>query len=490
MQKILKFVKQKSLISNTIIMILTSFLIKFLGLIYKIIITRILGKNGMELYVLIFPTLLLFTAISGFSLNVTITSLVAEGIETRKYSPKKLIKYAIRISLFVSTITLILFLITNQFLINYLLKNSHLFIPSLAIIPLIYLVGISDSLRGYFNGTKDVTISSLSILIEQITRISGSLILLFFFRHFSIERQVFFCLLGQSIGEIGSIIYTLFKIKNIEDYKSCNNEKKAIYKMAIPLTLSKLIGNFTFFLEPIIYTTFFLFLNYDYSLIKSEYAIINAYTIPLLTISSFFSSALSSSIIPYVSATFVKKDYHKLNYYFQKTIIYALIPGAFVSIILFFYPKEIMNAFFKTTLGSENVKDVVFIFLIYYIHLPVSSFLQAIGKNHFMMITSTIFNFIRLLLICLLGFFSNIGLNSLLYAIILTIILSTITDLICLKKIINFRYDFKNILWLFILCLFISFLCILLNILKIKFYLSIILLFFIYLLMLKPLNLF
>lgn len=488
MQKILGFIKQKTLISNTIIMLITSFLIKFLGLVYKIIITRILGTKGMELYVLIFPTLLLFTSISGFSLNLTVTKLVADACETRKYSPKKLIKYAIKISLIVSTITLFIFIISNKFLINYLLKNSSLFIPSLAIIPLIYLVGISDSLRGYFNGIKEVTISSLSILIEQLSRISGSIFLIIIFKNYSIEQRVFFCLLGQSIGEIGSIIYTSIKIKNITDNNSKNEEKKAIIKMALPLTLSKLIGNFTFFLEPIIYTSFFLLLDYNYELIKTEYTIINAYIIPLLTLSSFFSIALSNSIIPYVSAAFANLNYPKLNFYFQKIIIYSLIPGIFISIILYFYPDKLMYAFYGTTLGSTEIKKVVFLFLIYYIHLPIGSFLQAIGKNKYLMLRSTFFNFLRLLLICLLGFLSIFKLNSLLYSIIITIILSAIVDLICLYRTIKINFSFNKIFWLFILGILVYFICILFKFLNLPFYLSILFLLVIYLVFLKSLN--
>lgn len=488
MQKIIQFINRKNLISNTLVMLFTSFLIKMLGLLYKIIITRLLGSKGMELYVLIFPTLLLFTAISGFSLNVTTTKLISDSYETRKYSPRMIIKKSIKLSVIVSTMVLIIFLLIHKILINNLLRNPNLFFPSLAIIPLLYLVGISDTLRGYFNGIKEVSTSSLSILIEQISRIIGSLSLIFLFRNLNIQLLVLFCLLGQSIGEIGSIIYTLLKMRKMIDFKGSINEEKAIIQMALPLTCSKIIGNFTYFLEPIIYTSFFLAIGYSKDNISSHYTIINAYTMPLLTISSFFSMALASSIIPYVSQAYAKKDMQKLNFYFQKSIIYALIPGLFMTIILFFFSKDLMNLLYGTTLGSEKIKPIVFLFLFYYVHLPIYGFLQAIGQNKFLLTNSIIFNIARLLLICLFGLFSLFGLDSLLYAIIISMILSTIVQLIRLCKIIKISFDYSKLGWLFLLTLFISLVIIILQIINLKFYLIIMICLLIYLLFLVKLD--
>ena len=79
------------LMKNTIIILITSLIVKVIGMIGKILSTRILGLEGMNLYVLSYPTLLLFVSISGFSLNNSISKLVAEGIATKRYSPKKLL---------------------------------------------------------------------------------------------------------------------------------------------------------------------------------------------------------------------------------------------------------------------------------------------------------------------------------------------------------------------------------------------------------------
>ena len=178
--------KANSFFKNTMVILLTSFIIKILGLLNKIIITRILGLDGMQLYVLTMPTIILLTSISSLSLNPVISKMISENQVTKKYSDKMILRNSILLSLFVSLITIIFLLLFISPLTNTLLKNANLFFPILSSIILIPFVGISDGLKGYFNGIKQMRISSISTLIEQITRISTTIILILVSINYSI----------------------------------------------------------------------------------------------------------------------------------------------------------------------------------------------------------------------------------------------------------------------------------------------------------------
>ena len=111
----------------TFLIIIVNFIVKLLGLVNKIAITRVLGTSGMSLYVLSFPTIMLFISISGMSLYLTISKLVAEAMVNHKYSPKKILKKSIKLSLFVSSIVAILYIILLKPLTIYFLKNGKQF---------------------------------------------------------------------------------------------------------------------------------------------------------------------------------------------------------------------------------------------------------------------------------------------------------------------------------------------------------------------------
>ena len=67
-----------SFIKSTIILIIGGFITKILGMVIKIINTRLIGLEGIALYMLVFPTLSLFTSLAQFSLPVSISKLVSE----------------------------------------------------------------------------------------------------------------------------------------------------------------------------------------------------------------------------------------------------------------------------------------------------------------------------------------------------------------------------------------------------------------------------
>lgn len=432
---------------NTLIIILTNFFVKLLGLVNKIAITRILGPTGMSLYVLSFPTIMLFISMAGFSLNITISKLVAESISTKRYSPKKIVHQACKYALFLSFIIMIIYLLLLKPLTIYSLKNPDLYLPLLAGAPLIMLVGLSDGLKGYFVGIQKINVASFSNLIEQIGRISFSLLMLYLTLPLGVIKATFFCLLALSIGEIWAIIFCLIKIKKypLIDYPNTSGEKRAILKMALPNTLSKLIGNFTYFLEPILYTLILSSLGYEVSEIQTNYTILDAYTIPLLTFISFLPAAIATVIIPSVSKASSLNNEKVIHYYIRKALTFCLIPSLILAINLYFFNSEYMNLIYGTISGTKPIKYLAFIFICYYLHLPVVAILQACGASHKVFITSTIINFLRLFLIIILSVHPLINLQSVLIATTITMVIGFIVNFYQLKKLTNFKINLKNL---------------------------------------------
>lgn len=438
---------------NTLIIIISNFIVKLLGLINKIAITRVLGTEGMTLYVLSFPTIMLFVSIAGFSLNITISKLVSESIVSRKYSPKKIVVKSCKISLIISSFLVLIYLIILKPITIYLLKNENLYYPLLAGAPLIMLVGISDGLKGYFLGIKKMNISSMSNLAEQIGRIAFSLIFLFIMMPFGAIYAVFFCLIALSIGEVFAIIYCLVKIKKhpIPDYQDTKGETTAILSMAIPNTASRLIGNFTYFLEPIIYTSILSYLGYDISLIQTTYTIFDAFTIPLLTFISFVPFAISSAMIPGISEANSLNKKQSIHYYIRKSLLFCLVPVLILSINLFFFSEEYMNLIYGTIEGTFFIKYLTFFFICYYLHVIIVAILQACGYSRNVFKVSTIINFLRLGFITLLSFIESINLNSVLFGTTLAMIIGFIWNLIFLLKTTHYQINFKNILILLLI---------------------------------------
>ena len=108
--------KNNLLIKNIIILLVSGAIAKALGMIGKIIYTRIAGVNVVSLYTLITPTLMLIITITQFSFPISISKISAE----EKYENNDILKNAITMGFIIDTFLIILVLISASFIANML----------------------------------------------------------------------------------------------------------------------------------------------------------------------------------------------------------------------------------------------------------------------------------------------------------------------------------------------------------------------------------
>ena len=442
----IKKYKNNYLIKNTLILVITSLIIKALSLLNRIIITRLLGQDGISLYVLTLPTIMLLCSISGFSLNVTLSKITAENEKTNEYSRTQILKVGINLGLYATILTSIVFIFLLRFIVIYLLKQSNCYYPlliSLTMIPFSMLNGVY---RGFYNGLDNIKTSSNSSLIEQISRMIFSSLLLIIFSKEGLVVSVSISILAMTIGEICSLIYNIIKVRNVlkinNNTQSIKKLEKKVFALSFSETLSHLVVNLSFFLEPIIYTFVLGKINISQEEIMYHYSEVNAYTLPLLTMFIFTSSCIATVIIPTIS----KNNYNEVSKALtEKALKVAIIPGIVLGIILFFYGDKYMYLLYKSTSGSYFVRNYSLIFILFYINPILLSVLQAHGKQKDILLISITCSVIKLLLILSLTFIKEIGYKSLFISVIIVNVLHTLIYYIYTKKLLKIKINIREL---------------------------------------------
>ena len=87
--------KKNRFVISTIILIIGGFITKILSMIIKIVMTRLVGTEGIGLYMLVNPTFMLFIAICTLGMPTAISKLVSEN----KRNNKKLVTSALVVSI-------------------------------------------------------------------------------------------------------------------------------------------------------------------------------------------------------------------------------------------------------------------------------------------------------------------------------------------------------------------------------------------------------
>lgn len=415
--------KNNLLIKNIIILLISGALAKILGMIGKIIYTRIAGVNVVGLYTMITPTLMLIISITQFSFPISISKISAE----EKYENKDILKNAYIIG-FIIDIILMLLVMLSASLIASMLHNKLLTPAIWSITIIIPFVTISSIQRGFLHGKEDMLPASITNVTEELVKI----ILIIIFLPLAISKSdikaVIFIILFNVITEITSI----FIMKKSIDKKYVHKEKgninkkiiKEILNISIPTTSVRLISSIGFFLEPIILTSTLLATGFSSNYITLEYGIINSYIIPLLSIPSFFSISIASALLPNITKAYTKKRYNEFNKKLIKLLILSVIVGLICIGFVLIFPKQILKLVYDVNFGENYIYLIGPFFLVYYLQPTLSIALQAMGKTNKLFITSTISMIIKYGVLYILGRL-GFGMNSLIFSIITGIVVTT-----------------------------------------------------------------
>ena len=425
-----KFVK------STFILIIGGFFTKALGMIIKIVLTRLIGTEGIGLYSLIMPTFILLNSIAQLGLPTALNVLISSN----KENSKNLVFTAILISLSIDAIILMFLIFFGSYLSRNLLNDSRLTLGLISIGFVLPFITISNCLRSYFFAKERMWPHIITNIIEDLVKLIIIIIGIPIQMTKGIEHVIAFIIQTNIMCEMSSIIIFIILIPNFKCDKDelkpkCKTIKKLL-KIAIPTTGSRLIGSVGYFLEPVILTFVLLKVGYSNKYIVNEYGIWNGYVMQLVLLPSFFTSAISQALIPVISKNYVNKKFLYIKKKLKQAIFFSLLIGIPATIIFEFYPHILLKLLFKTNKGINYIKIIAPICILHYIQSPLSSTLQAMNKAKIAMLGTLLGTIIRTIFLLVFSFL-RIGIGGLIISTSINIIVVTLFDLIKVKKYLN-----------------------------------------------------
>jgi stage V sporulation protein B len=421
-------------IKSTIILLLGTCITKILGFLIKIVATRTLGSN-YYLYTLIIPTYSLLITITQLGLPASISSIVSKS----KYKSIQIISSIIPVSLIFDAFIMLLVIVFAHPLANNLLKNPDAYYPIISIAFILPFTTISGILKGYYYGKMNMLPNVISNIIEQIVRLILTILLIPIVININNILAVCIYILINIITEIIQIIIYIINIPkntkiNIIDIKPRIPIINEILSISIPSLTGRIFANICYFLEPIILTNILLFVGYSSKYITTEYGIYNAYVIPTLTMLSFITIAINTTLIPEISKNYHNKDIVKKK--LRLALLISLLIGIITSIITYLFSSSILKIIYNTNAGYEYLKLLSIFFFTFYLEGPLTSALIALEYTKYSMKVTIITYIIKLLVLIILSFFS-IGIYGLIISEIVSIYLSVILNY---KKLVKESY--------------------------------------------------
>ena len=419
----MKKFKNNILFKNIMILLLGGATSKILGMVGKIIFTRIAGVNVVALYTLITPTLMLIIALTQFSFPISISKLSAE----EKYDNNSLLKSAYFIGIIVDIILIIMVIFTSNVTAN-MLHSKALETPIKSIILIIPFVTVSSIQRGFLHGKEDMLAPSITSITEEVIKI----ILSFLILPYAILKGRIIAITSIILFNIVMELVSILIMKNTINKKYLNKNKgyvkldiiKEILGISMPTTSVRLISQIGFFLEPIILTNTLVNSGLSSNYITLEYGIINSYITPLLSMPTFFSISIAAALLPNITKAYYNKKYKEFNSKIRKLMLISILIGIISLVVILGFPYKILKLVYGVTYGINYLYIIGPFFIILYLQPTLSVSLQAMNKTNKLFIISIIsitIKYIVLYILCKSGF----GIKGFLYTIITGIVITT-----------------------------------------------------------------
>lgn len=395
--------KKNSFIEGTVIATVFIFLVKILGMLYVVPFYSIVGSRGAALYSYAYNIYLIFLSISSAGIPNAISKLISE-YETLGYLEAKTRTYKISKKI-ISSLSIISFVL----LFVFAKPIAHLIIGDMTggntisdIAFVIRCVSVSilvvpflSVTKGYLQGHKIMTPSSVSQLIEQVVRIGIMLLgsyLIYKVFNGTLTLAVGVSLLGAFFGALVADIYLIIKIKHNKNVLHLDKEykkdaitnKEIIKKIAsysIPIIIINLITNVYSSTDMILVSRTIQHLGYSANDVEFITSSISTWCPKISMIINSIVLGMTMSLIPNIVSSYVSKDYKNVNLKINKAlqlILYTSIP---MTVGISILAKPIWTIFYNTNpYGSLILSINIFTALLVNINISTSTMLQSMNR--------------------------------------------------------------------------------------------------------------
>jgi len=365
---------------------------KLIGAFFRIPLTNILGAEGMGMYQMVFPIYTVVLTLSSGGLPIAISKVVANKTAIDDIDgAKKVLKVSLFLLSCIGIVATIGIVCMHKW-ISSLQGNSRASIAYLGIAPSIFFVCIICVLKGYFQGRQNMLPSSIMQIVEQIIKLVVGISLSMYFMRWGIEYAVLGAMIGISVSEcvamltligfyiLGNIVarrkniflktnlqfqtevaldwnLTNDIIKNnstsINTSSSAKSILKAVYKVAMPVTLGAMILPLTQVIDSIIVINFLISAGLSKADATGQYGILNGPVSSLINLPVLITLAISIALLPKVARCFATQQdsTNEVNNAMKYSLLLAF--PSFVGVLLF--AKDIMYFMYGRGLSAQEL---------------------------------------------------------------------------------------------------------------------------------------
>ena len=448
------------------ILALAGIIVRVIGMLYRIPLINIIGSEGNGIYSVAFNIYNIMLVLSSYGLPMAVSKLTSARFAKKQYKNAGQI---FRASVIVSVCTggtaaLVLFFGSGA-IEKFYKTVTGLSIPLKVLAPTIFFVAILGVVRGFFQGQGTMIPTAVSQLIEQIINAAVSII-----AGFMLMKAFASSANASAYGAAGALVALLFLVgiyiiyrpvflkMMAKDHVSEKLPSGEIYKTIIltmvPIIIGQTLYNISAVIDDAMYSNMASSM-YSASKIKADLGNFASCFTLLISIPQGVASAMSSSMLPSVVASFTEGKIRDVRTKISNTVktnMFIAIPS-FVGLTVLGEPIiKLIFSSADSAQGAVMLKIGACAVVFYTLSTVTSSALQGINKMNVPVIHSFISLVIHIIAVFAMLKWSRLGIYAIVIGNASFPVLILILNLISLRKYTGYKMEYLQTFGIPLVC--------------------------------------
>lgn len=448
------------------ILAMASMIVRVIGLLYRAPLTAIIGDEGNGYYGTAYNIYTIILMVSSYSMPSAISKLMAQKLAVGEYrNANRVFRCALTYGVLVGLVGSGLLFFGARFLVpDVAVCVLQVFAPT------VFLFGILGSMRGYFQARGSMVQTSVSQILEQLANAVVSIAAAWLLMQTAVgadptrraQLGAMGSALGTGAGVLIALLFMVFCFRRSKEGRKAEilsdatgkEEKYRIFLrdtilVITPFMLSGVIMNLTTSLNQTIYMRMLIDLKgAGETATTTLYGIFSNKAVVISNIPISIATAVSSAIIPGISAAYARRDEtgarRQVGNAIRITSIIA-IPSAVGLAVLARPITMLMFPQMESLELASSLLSLLAVTVIFYsISTITNAALQSIGRMNLPLISAGIALVVQTVVLVLLLRFTDLDVRALVLVSILYSVMIFAVNQYYLRRFLGIRQDVRR----------------------------------------------
>lgn len=452
----------KKFLKGTLILTASSIVVKVIGSLNWIILSRVLGGEGIGLYQMGFPIYLMAITVSSAGIPVAISIITAEKLANKDYrGAKRVFSVSLRLLLVSGLLfSSALFFGAGWLIDHNFIRDGRAYYSIIALAPAVFFVTFLASFRGYLQGWQIMTPTAVSEIVEQLMRVITMLIFADLLLPYGLAYAAGGASMGAGVGAFCALLVLMWFYRRLKrqlhseiaaqddtaEVEGAWHIIKRMLRLALPVSLSSLMLPIGANLDLLIVPQRLEAAGFSVRTATELFGYLTGMAVPLVNLAAIFTAAMTISLVPSISESRALGDLAAIREKIKIAFRVAMIITCPCFMGLYFLAEKVAALIYNAPGAASAIQTMSVGILFLGLHQISTGILQGLGKTSIPVINMILAGVVKVVLSWTLTAVPTLGVKGASMATVADFAVAAVINMCFIYKFTGYHLSAGNLL--------------------------------------------